>query len=127
MMYHSIRASGKRPIFVGVYPYIANIFFRYRKWDAEKVLSFVPPDGNFRLMSYHISNQSLGVSNIPIFVKHNINIGVGKIDIQLGTKNIGMNKSIENVVLEIIMPKVSVHSLYSVSYLYSNLIFYRAS
>lgn len=25
---------------------------RYRKWDSEKVLSFVPPDGHFKLMSY---------------------------------------------------------------------------
>lgn len=33
---------------------IANQDFwhRYRKWDSEKVLSFVPPDGQFKLMSY---------------------------------------------------------------------------
>lgn len=25
---------------------------RYRKWETDKVLSFVPPDGQFKLMSY---------------------------------------------------------------------------
>ena len=30
---------------------------RYKKWEQEKVLSFVPPDGNFRLISYHLSSN----------------------------------------------------------------------
>jgi AP-3 complex subunit mu len=25
---------------------------RYNRWDFEKVLSFVPPDGQFKLMNY---------------------------------------------------------------------------
>lgn len=25
---------------------------RFNKWETDKVLSFVPPDGHFRLMSY---------------------------------------------------------------------------
>lgn len=27
-------------------------FISYRKWESDKVLSFVPPDGQFKLMSY---------------------------------------------------------------------------
>eukprot|EP00795_Rhopilema_esculentum_P010586 gene10586-19321_t len=30
---------------------------RLKRWDSEKVLSFVPPDGNFCLLSYHITNS----------------------------------------------------------------------
>lgn len=26
-------------------------------WQSERVLSFIPPDGNFRLISYHIGSQ----------------------------------------------------------------------
>ncbi len=29
---------------------------RYKRWENDKVLSFVPPDGNFRLISYHIES-----------------------------------------------------------------------
>ena len=32
---------------------------RLKRWESEKVLSFVPPDGSFVLMSYHISTQKL--------------------------------------------------------------------
>lgn len=40
---------------------------RFRRWESEKVLSFVPPDGNFRLMTYHINSQNQ--VNIPINVR----------------------------------------------------------
>ncbi|CAF5140387.1 unnamed protein product, partial [Rotaria sp. Silwood1] len=30
---------------------------RLKKWESERVLSFIPPDGNFRLISYHIGSQ----------------------------------------------------------------------
>lgn len=55
--------------------------------QAEKILSFIPPDGNFRLMSYHIGSQSIVA--IPIYVKHNMNLkepGGGRIDITVGPK-----------------------------------------
>merc|ERR1712241_47962 len=32
---------------------------RYKKWESERLLSFVPPDGNFRLMSYHVGSNSV--------------------------------------------------------------------
>ena len=34
-------------------------FFRYKKWESDRILSFVPPDGNFRLVSYHIGSGSV--------------------------------------------------------------------
>lgn len=32
---------------------------RFKRWEAERILSFIPPDGNFRLLSYHVSSQKL--------------------------------------------------------------------
>lgn len=40
---------------------------RYRRWESERVLSFVPPDGRFRLLSYHIGSSS--VVMLPVYVK----------------------------------------------------------
>ncbi|KAH9395675.1 AP-3 complex subunit mu-2 [Tyrophagus putrescentiae] len=78
---------------------------RFRRWESEKVLSFVPPDGNFRLMSYHIGAQN--VVNIPIYVRHHISfkesIG-GKLEIQIGAKQL-MGKNLENIFIEMVMPK----------------------
>ncbi|XP_058810441.1 AP-3 complex subunit mu-1 isoform X2 [Phymastichus coffea] len=78
---------------------------RFKRWEAEKILSFIPPDGNFRLMSYHIGSQSIVA--IPIYVKHSINLKEqmgGKIDITVGPKQT-IGRTVENVVLEIPMPK----------------------
>ncbi|KAH7636979.1 AP-3 complex subunit carmine [Dermatophagoides farinae] len=78
---------------------------RFKRWESEKVLSFIPPDGNFRLMSYHIGAQNM--VNIPIFVRHHISfkelIG-GKLEIQIGAKQL-MGKNLENIFIEMIMPK----------------------
>lgn len=56
-------------------------------FQCERVLSFIPPDGNFRLMSYHISSQS--VVAIPIYVRHNLSVRSGeqgRLDITVGPK-----------------------------------------
>jgi AP-3 complex subunit mu len=78
---------------------------RFKKWEQEKVISFIPPDGNFRLMSYLIG--SANIQQMPIAVRHSItfrdNTG-GKIDIQLSPKSTG-NKALEGVVVECKMPK----------------------
>jgi hypothetical protein len=31
-----------------------RFYCRYKRWESDRILSFVPPDGNFRLVSYHI-------------------------------------------------------------------------
>ena len=68
---------------------------RFRKWETEKNLSFVPPDGNFRLMSYHIGAQN--IVNVPLFVRHHISfkeVVGGKLEIQLNAKQpMGKNVS----------------------------------
>ncbi|KRT82045.1 hypothetical protein AMK59_3554 [Oryctes borbonicus] len=78
---------------------------RFKRWEAEKILSFIPPDGNFRLISYHISSQS--VVAIPIYVRHNLSIKSGeqgRLDITVGPKQT-LGRSVEGVKLEIMMPK----------------------
>ena len=78
---------------------------RYRRWESERVLSFIPPDGNFRLMSYHIGAQN--TIPMPVICKQQIlfkEFG-GKLDIQLIHRNT-MNKPIDHVSLEMIMPKI---------------------
>ncbi|KAK2193926.1 hypothetical protein NP493_6g10001 [Ridgeia piscesae] len=74
---------------------------RFKRWESEKILSFVPPDGSFRLISYHIGAQYIAA--IPVYIRHHISFretGQGKLDITVGPKQT-MGKPIENVILEI--------------------------
>ncbi|GBM54371.1 AP-3 complex subunit mu-1 [Araneus ventricosus] len=43
---------------------------RFRRWESERILSFVPPDGNFRLMSYHIGSQNMVA--MPFYIRHDL-------------------------------------------------------
>ncbi|XP_018621769.1 AP-3 complex subunit mu-1 [Scleropages formosus] len=80
---------------------------RFKRWEAERVLSFIPPDGNFRLMSYHVNAQNLVA--IPVYVKQNVSFfetgSSGRLDITVGPKQT-MGKTIEDVVITVHMPKV---------------------
>ncbi|KHJ99519.1 clathrin adaptor complex small chain [Oesophagostomum dentatum] len=78
---------------------------RFKRWENERVLSFVPPDGNFRLLSYHIATQNMVA--IPIYVRHCIVLkgGTGsRIEMTVGPKQ-SMGKILEDVVVEMSMPK----------------------
>ncbi|KAG0053065.1 AP-3 complex subunit mu-2 [Gryganskiella cystojenkinii] len=77
---------------------------RFNKWETDKVLSFVPPDGHFRLMSYRVNLPSQ--QNLPIQVKPSINIGAngGKFDISVSLRNTD-GKPVENVVLTLPLHK----------------------
>eukprot|EP00118_Oscarella_pearsei_P025306 m.307959 g.307959 ORF g.307959 m.307959 type:complete len:417 (+) comp43123_c0_seq1:545-1795(+) len=78
---------------------------RFRRWESERVLSFVPPDGKFRLMSYHITSSS--VVALPVWVKPSFHFreSSGSLDITVGPKQT-MGKQVEDVELVMIMPKV---------------------
>ncbi|XP_055716510.1 AP-3 complex subunit mu-2 [Phlebotomus papatasi] len=78
---------------------------RFKRWESERILSFIPPDGNFRLMSYHIGTQT--VVAIPIYIRHNLilrNGEQGKLDLTVGPKTT-LGRTVENVKVEICMPK----------------------
>ncbi|KAK7930787.1 hypothetical protein WMY93_007182 [Mugilogobius chulae] len=79
---------------------------RFKRWEAEHVLSFIPPDGNFTLMTYHVSAQNLVA--IPVYVKQSINFfdsgSSGRLDITIGPKQT-MGKTVESLSVTIPMPK----------------------
>lgn len=78
---------------------------RYKRWESDRILSFVPPDGNFRLMSYHFGPQSNVF--IPFYSHFSItfkDVVGGKLDITVGARHTS-GRTLENVVLEIPMPK----------------------
>merc|ERR1712107_944272 len=81
---------------------------RYKKWESERLLSFFPPDGNFRLMSYHVGGGS--VVAIPVYLRNNLqwvggsNSCQARLDITVGPKQT-MGRTVENVKIEIPMNK----------------------
>ncbi|KAG7272545.1 hypothetical protein CRUP_004720 [Coryphaenoides rupestris] len=79
---------------------------RFKHWESEHVLSFIPPDGNFTLMTYHVSAQNLVA--IPVYVKQSISFfessSGGRLDLTVGPKQT-MGKTVENLVITIHMPK----------------------
>uniref|UniRef100_A0A8D3BDW5 AP-3 complex subunit mu-2 n=1 Tax=Scophthalmus maximus TaxID=52904 RepID=A0A8D3BDW5_SCOMX len=79
---------------------------RFKRWEAERILSFIPPDGNFRLLSYHVSSQNLVA--IPVYVKHNISFregsSQGRFDLTLGPKQT-MGKAVESVLVSSQLPR----------------------
>ena len=77
---------------------------RFKRWETERVLSFVPPDGNFKLCSYHVGNQNM--TTIPIYVRHNIQYlgSGGKFEVTIGPRHT-KGKVIESVKIYASMPK----------------------
>ncbi|MGH0182722.1 UNVERIFIED_CONTAM: hypothetical protein FKN15_010322, partial [Acipenser sinensis] len=79
---------------------------RFKRWEAERILSFIPPDGNFRLLSYHVSSQNLVA--IPVYVKHSISFregsSLGHFEITISPKQT-MGKAVEGVLVTSQMPK----------------------
>jgi AP-3 complex subunit mu len=78
---------------------------RFKRWETERVLSFIPPDGSFSLMSYKISSSAQ--VPIPIYIRQNIIIKSGeqgKLDITVGPKTT-LGRTLESVKLEILFPR----------------------
>uniref|UniRef100_A0A8C3G897 AP-3 complex subunit mu-1 n=1 Tax=Cyclopterus lumpus TaxID=8103 RepID=A0A8C3G897_CYCLU len=79
---------------------------RFKRWESERTLSFIPPDGNFTLMNYHVSSQNPVA--IPVYVKQSISFfesgPCGRLDITIGPKQT-MGKTVEALMVKIHMPK----------------------
>lgn len=77
---------------------------RFKRWEAERVLSFIPPDGPFRLVSYQVGAQHM--VSLPLYVTPQFTFGQGsgKFTVKLGPKQT-MGKTVEEVKLTIPMPK----------------------
>lgn len=72
---------------------------RISRWEQERVISFIPPDGEFTLMTYRV----VGNIQLPLYVKPTIiysDLGA-KVHVQAGTKINSTDKSVEDVVVSI--------------------------
>jgi AP-3 complex subunit mu len=81
---------------------------RYLKYASERIVSFVPPDGSFKLMSYKISGKTAKtIQNtiIPFYVKPQITYSAesGRISIMVGLKTEN-SKAPEQVAVKIPLP-----------------------
>lgn len=75
---------------------------RYNQFEQNKIVSFVPPDGSFKLMNYRVKGQIL----LPIYVKPQItfNAAGGRVTVMVGTKQTN-GKQVEDTVITIPFPK----------------------
>jgi len=71
---------------------------RLNRWKAEQVVSFVPPDGKFKLMEF----RSKGNISVPLYVQPHIQFseGTGGLTITIGPKGV-TDKAIEDIVITI--------------------------
>ncbi|XP_039136761.1 AP-3 complex subunit mu isoform X1 [Dioscorea cayenensis subsp. rotundata] len=74
---------------------------RFRPWESHQILSFVPPDGQFKLMCYRVKN----LKSTPIYVKPQLtsNSGSCRLNVLVGIRN-DPGKSIDNLSVEFQLP-----------------------
>ncbi|KAJ4813046.1 AP-3 complex subunit mu-1 [Rhynchospora pubera] len=74
---------------------------RFRPWESSQVLSFVPPDGHFKLMTYRVKE----LKKIPIYVKPQLTSDSGncRISALVGVRN-DPGKTIDSIIVEFQLP-----------------------
>ncbi|TPX33992.1 hypothetical protein SmJEL517_g03227 [Synchytrium microbalum] len=77
---------------------------RYARFERDKQLSFIPPDGSFKLMEYTITLAN--ASALPFYIKPNLSISKisGKLDISIQPRA-AAGKVIESVSVLVTLPK----------------------
>ncbi|CBY11993.1 unnamed protein product [Oikopleura dioica] len=75
---------------------------RLKRWNMEKMLSFIPPDGQFELLRYQSSIN--GAAALPFNIRANASLQAGKIDISISPKRLVSPKPVMNVVVTCKMP-----------------------
>ncbi len=68
---------------------------RYARYERESVVSFVPPDGPFQLMSYRVVDRN---PSAPIFCRPSVawREGSGKVSFTVGSKPMGSKGAVKN-------------------------------
>merc|ERR1711871_186596 len=76
---------------------------RFGRWERERVMSFVPPDGNFQLVSYRVERAV----QLPIFVRPQISYNQhgGMVNVTVGTKQAHSEKPMEDIKVTVPFPK----------------------
>ncbi|XVF31496.1 hypothetical protein REPUB_Repub16aG0150800 [Reevesia pubescens] len=74
---------------------------RFRPWESHQILSFLPPDGEFKLMSYRVKK----LKSTPIYVKPQLTSDAGKcrVNVLVGIKN-DPGKTIDSITLQFQLP-----------------------
>ncbi|KAL8527779.1 hypothetical protein ACS0TY_005575 [Phlomoides rotata] len=74
---------------------------RLRPWESNQILSFVPPDGQFKLMSYRVKK----LKNTPIYVKPQLtsDSGTCRISVLVGIRN-DPGKPIDSITVQFQLP-----------------------
>eukprot|EP00762_Andalucia_godoyi_P003307 ANDGO_06642.mRNA.1 AP-3 complex subunit mu len=78
---------------------------RYARYESDRSLSFIPPDGSFTLMTYRINRPA----NVPLYVKPQIsfNSAGGRVTIMSGMRQSSNANiiSVEDIVVTVPMPQ----------------------
>mmetsp|Transcript_21888 Transcript_21888/g.70715 ORF Transcript_21888/g.70715 Transcript_21888/m.70715 type:complete len:439 (-) Transcript_21888:73-1389(-) len=82
---------------------------RYNRWGADRVLSFVPPDGDFKLLSYRVRDSALmhnGMAMLPMYIKPQLTVTQqsGRLSVMVGPR-VNLGKPLEDVVIIIPLPR----------------------
>ncbi|KAK3012258.1 hypothetical protein RJ639_012169 [Escallonia herrerae] len=74
---------------------------RFRPWESHQILSFVPPDGQFKLMSYRVKK----LKNTPIYVKPQLSSDSGtcRVNVLVGLRN-DPGKTIDSITVQFQLP-----------------------
>lgn len=80
---------------------------RYKRWMKDRVLSFIPPDGNFKLMDYQVAKPQGAIARpiaLPLILKPLLQLtpeasGGGKFQLTLSSRCQG--RPVENIVVSI--------------------------
>ncbi|KAK6233302.1 hypothetical protein SCA6_003375 [Theobroma cacao] len=74
---------------------------RFRPWESHQILSFVPPDGEFKLMSYRVKK----LKSTPIYVKPQLTSDAGKcrVNVLVGIRN-DPGKTIDSITVQFQLP-----------------------
>jgi len=87
---------------------------RYNRFEQDRVLSFVPPDGTFRAIQYRVNNLQIGSQRAPLYCNPQLTYTEdgGRIEIIVGSKPLvalgqdsGSPKLPEEVIVTIPFPK----------------------
>lgn len=74
---------------------------RFRPWESQQILSFVPPDGQFKLMSYRVRK----LKSSPIYVKPQLTSDAGtcRVSVMVGIRN-DPGKTIDSITVQFQLP-----------------------
>ncbi|KEH24466.1 putative clathrin adaptor, mu subunit [Medicago truncatula] len=74
---------------------------RFRPWESNQILSFVPPDGQFKLMNYRVRK----LKSTPIYVKPQLTSdgGTCRLNVMVGMRN-DPGKTVDSVNVQFQLP-----------------------